>query len=286
MSNSEAQNLMSKGVNAVFIPHGFNAPVFEKKTLTKYCFDASKLNVCLLGYNYRDFDMFENAVMKMAESRPDIVFHAVGQRAEEKKRFEKYKNVIIYPYIDDDEYYSLIQACDYNFLPVTFATANNVVMEAFKNKIAVVESVRGTMSEDAKSTLANVLNNTSNALNDLRTIRAVKNESLVDGVPASQYNSIDWFPEHSIDMVSAIYASQIIDDIVFKIEPAEHRITFFAEYIFIFRLARDWLATHNKRPALRQHIRTLCCVRDIEEAEIIRALNSKTALFIQYRKIT
>jgi len=130
LSNSESSFLNSKGVNAVFIPHGFNAPVFEKKTLTKYGFDASKLNVCLLGYNYRDFDMFENAVMKMAESRPDIVFHAVGQRAEEKKRFEKYKNVIIYPYLDDDEYYSLIQACDYNFLPVTFATANNVVMEA------------------------------------------------------------------------------------------------------------------------------------------------------------
>ena len=91
---------------------------------------------------------------------------------------------------------------------------SNVVVEAFKNKITVVESIRGGMSDDAKSTLANVLNNTSKALSDLRAIRAVKNESLVDGVPASQYNSIDWFPEHSIDMVSAIYASQIIDDIV------------------------------------------------------------------------
>ena len=91
---------------------------------------------------------------------------------------------------------------------------NNVVLEAFKNKIKVVESVRGTMSDDAKSTLANVLNNTNKALSDLKAIRSVKNESLVDGVPASQYNSIDWFPEHSIDMVSAIYASQIIDDIV------------------------------------------------------------------------
>ena len=91
---------------------------------------------------------------------------------------------------------------------------NNVVLEAFKNKIKVVESVRGSMSDDAKSTLANVLNNTNKALSDLKAIRSVKNESLVDGVPASQYNSIDWFPEHSIDMVSAIYASQIIDDIV------------------------------------------------------------------------
>ena len=91
---------------------------------------------------------------------------------------------------------------------------NNIVLEAFKNKIRVVESVRGTMSDDAKSTLANVLNNTNKALSDLKAIRSVKNESLVDGVPASQYSSIDWFPEHSIDMVSAIYASQIIDDIV------------------------------------------------------------------------
>jgi hypothetical protein len=93
---------------------------------------------------------------------------------------------------------------------------NNVVVEAFKSKISVVESIRGGMSDDAKSTLANVLNNTNKALSDLKAIRNynVKNESLVDGVPASQYNSIDWFPEHSIDMVSAIYASQIIDDIV------------------------------------------------------------------------
>lgn len=90
----------------------------------------------------------------------------------------------------------------------------NNVFEAFKSKINVVESIRGGMSDDAKSTLANVLNNTNKALSDLKAIRGVKNESLVDGVPASQYGSIDWFPEHSIDMVSAIYASQIIDDIV------------------------------------------------------------------------
>lgn len=91
---------------------------------------------------------------------------------------------------------------------------NKVMLEAWKDKISVVDSVRGGMSDDARETLAKVLNNTNNALNDLRAIRNVKNESLVDGVPASQFGGIDWFPEHSIDMVSAIYASQIIDDIV------------------------------------------------------------------------
>ena len=91
---------------------------------------------------------------------------------------------------------------------------NNVVLESWKNKVSVVESVRGGMTDEAKSTLARVLNSTNGSLNDLKTIRSVKNESLVDGVPASQYSGIDWFPEHAIDMVSAIYASQIIDDIV------------------------------------------------------------------------
>ena len=91
---------------------------------------------------------------------------------------------------------------------------NKVVLEAWKNKISVVESIRGGMSEDAKDTLARVLNNTNNALNDLRTINSMRNESVCRDTNASQYSGIDWFPEHSIDMVSAIYASQIIDDIV------------------------------------------------------------------------
>lgn len=93
---------------------------------------------------------------------------------------------------------------------------NKVMLEAWNDKINVVESIRGGMSDDAKTTLARVLHNTNEALNDLRALHgvSVKNESVIDGVPATQYAGIDWFPEHSIDMVSAIYASQIIDDLV------------------------------------------------------------------------
>lgn len=91
---------------------------------------------------------------------------------------------------------------------------NNVVLEAWKANINVVDSIRNGMSDDAKNTLARVLNNTNDALNDLRTISKMKNESVCRDTPSAQYSGIDWFPEHSIDMVSAIYASQIIDDIV------------------------------------------------------------------------
>lgn len=94
----------------------------------------------------------------------------------------------------------------------------NKLYESWKSKINVVDEVRGGISDDAKTTLARVLENTNNALNDIRTINAMKNEGYNNvgcNTPATQYTGgIDWFPEHSIDMVSAIYASQIIDDIV------------------------------------------------------------------------
>ena len=91
---------------------------------------------------------------------------------------------------------------------------NNVILEAWQKKINIVESIRGGMSDDAKKTLASVLTNTDKALSDLRAINSMKNEAVCRDTNASQYSGIDWFPEHSIDMVSAIYASQIIDDIV------------------------------------------------------------------------
>lgn len=88
---------------------------------------------------------------------------------------------------------------------------NKPMLESWKNKIDVVDAVRGGMSDDAKITLAKVLENTNKSLSDLRVIR---NESVCRDVPASNISGIDWFPEHAINMASTIYASQIIDDLV------------------------------------------------------------------------
>lgn len=92
---------------------------------------------------------------------------------------------------------------------------NKPMLEAWSSKINVVDSVRGGMSDDAKTTLARVLENTNKTLTDMRAIR---NEGVCRNLgcetPASNMSGIDWFPDHVIDMVSAIYASQIIDDIV------------------------------------------------------------------------
>lgn len=110
---------------------------------------------------------------------------------------------------------------------------NNVILEAWKSKVDCVSEIRGGMSDDARETLAKVLNNTNNALNDLKALRGITNESVCRDVPASQYSGIDWFPEHSIDMVSAIYASQIIDDIV-SVQPIDSPIGVirFLQYVY------------------------------------------------------
>ena len=87
---------------------------------------------------------------------------------------------------------------------------NKIMLEHWENKINVVNECRGGMTNEAKDTLARVLTNMESANDDLRTI----NESVCRSVPSSNISGIDWFPEHAIDMVSAIYASQIIDDLV------------------------------------------------------------------------
>ena len=68
-------------------------------------------------------------VEQMRSLRPDIMFHAVGQCSDWKKRMSSMENITVYPFLSDD-YYSLLSKCDYNFLPLTFATANNALLEA------------------------------------------------------------------------------------------------------------------------------------------------------------
>ena len=48
---------------------------------------------------------------------------------------------------------------------------NKPMLETWSSKIKVVDSVRGGMSDDAKTTLARVLENTNKTLADLRADR-------------------------------------------------------------------------------------------------------------------
>lgn len=121
------------GIKSEFIPHGFDKQSFQiKMPCSDKCekLDVSKVNVAVVGNNYRDFSLLKDLVEFMDGQGKDVVFHIVGMPGSLKSEFRKYKYVRIYNRLDNDEYFSLLSACDYNFMPLTFATANNTLMEA------------------------------------------------------------------------------------------------------------------------------------------------------------
>jgi glycosyltransferase involved in cell wall biosynthesis len=131
LSTEQARYLKEKGLNAVYIPHGFDKITYSEhsKTFVDSGFDCKKINIFYSGMNYRDFDTF-CSIASFVSNNPNIIFHALGQSLENKEKLVSYKNVVVYKRLSDDDYYSLLNLCDYSFLPLLFATANNSLFEA------------------------------------------------------------------------------------------------------------------------------------------------------------
>lgn len=131
LSTEQTCYLREKGLNAVYIPHGFDRIIFSDtgKSFIDSGFNREKINIFFSGMNYRDFDTFCTIVSYISDN-PNVVFHAVGQSSENKEILSSFKNVVVYERLSDDDYYSLLNLCDYSFLPLLFATANNSLFEA------------------------------------------------------------------------------------------------------------------------------------------------------------
>lgn len=131
LSNEQKIKMKNLGYDCDFIPHGFIKPKFAPVDLDlcNVPFDTSKINLFFSGNTYRDLDTLEMAISE-TQDRMDIKFHVLSQKGESKHRFMRYKNAITYERMDDNVYYTLLSKCDYNFLPLTFATANNTLLEA------------------------------------------------------------------------------------------------------------------------------------------------------------
>ena len=127
LSTSQKKTLEQLGVSSVFIPHGFNDPVF---TTVDMGIDKRMINIVVSGSNYRDIETLHYAIDYCEKNRNDIRFHLLGQPSSIKDGLANKINAICYPRLDDDHYYSLMAACDFSFLPLTFATANNALLEA------------------------------------------------------------------------------------------------------------------------------------------------------------
>jgi len=119
-------------INAVFIPHGFSKPEFtlvDLEPLNHISMD-DYVNIFVSGTNYRDMDLLQKSIEYLEGCRKNVFFHVVGQTSAMIRKLNMFKNVFCYPRLSDDEYFTLLSRCDYNFLPLTFATANNALLEA------------------------------------------------------------------------------------------------------------------------------------------------------------
>lgn len=143
LSRQQKEILREKyGIESHFIPHGFNPPEFECRlplNIKGEGIDRGKINLITVGRMYRDFRKLYNMVVRYVDN-PDYHFHLVGAPGEVKDIFRKFENVSIYNFLPDNEFYTLIEACDYCFLPLRFATANNTLLEAQNLGVPLVVS--------------------------------------------------------------------------------------------------------------------------------------------------
>lgn len=158
LSSHQAEELrLLYGINACFIPHGFHEPSFRYKQIIT---SIDKVNVIVSGKNYRDKDTLFKIIDFCEKHRKDIFFHLLGQTSDIKEALADKLNAYCYPRLCDDDYFSVISDADYNFLPLTYATANNALLEAsFLGVRSILPRINGIMDYAAPEPLNMFYNN-------------------------------------------------------------------------------------------------------------------------------
>jgi glycosyltransferase involved in cell wall biosynthesis len=173
------------GVKTKFIPHGFSKPSFVKipyydrdgKTI-----DKSKINVFFSGTNYRDYDTLMYIIENICNQ--NVYFHIMGQSNTNKKREKRlnnrYTHVSVYNRLTDDAYYSALNDCDYNFLPLTFATANNVLFEAQSfGLVSILPNISGICDYAAPNPLNIFYNDKNDALKICNSLQKTEHDNRI-----------------------------------------------------------------------------------------------------------
>jgi len=83
-----------------------------------------------VGSNYRDFDLLERIIAQRGPR--DVEIHLVGVRDEVRRRFDEQARVVYHHRLDPASYDDLLRESFALLLPLTFATANNALLEAYR----------------------------------------------------------------------------------------------------------------------------------------------------------
>lgn len=114
-----------------FVPHGFTFTDVDEPTVE--LFDTRTRpprRLVVVGSNYRDIDMLESIVQQRGSR--DVRIELVGMDEASRSRFGRYAEVVCHPRLDADTYDRLLWESFALVLPLTFATANNALLEAYR----------------------------------------------------------------------------------------------------------------------------------------------------------
>ncbi|HBG05171.1 MAG: hypothetical protein A2075_02715 [Geobacteraceae bacterium GWC2_58_44] len=112
-----------------FVPHGMELghPPPDDGVLARR---RAELKIAVVGSNYRDFEMLER-IVALRSSRP-VTFHLVGLNQHDRRRFAGMAGVLCHNRLDSAQYEALLQSSFLMALPLSYATANNALLEAHK----------------------------------------------------------------------------------------------------------------------------------------------------------
>jgi glycosyltransferase involved in cell wall biosynthesis len=100
----------------------------------------------VVGGNYRDYALMRAAILLFNDRFPTATFHLVGTDAWRMEFDETPPNTKVHGRLSSADYRAMLSGCTFMFLPLTYATANNALLEAFALGVPVVcNEVDGVM---------------------------------------------------------------------------------------------------------------------------------------------
>jgi glycosyltransferase involved in cell wall biosynthesis len=128
-----------------FVPHGFafdnacepSAELLKRRTTAR--------RLIVVGTNYRDFDLLERIIAQRGPREVEIHL-VVGPNDAVRRRFAGQERVVCHPRLDPASYDELLRESFALLLPLSFATANNALFEAYRCHLpAFVSRIGGTI---------------------------------------------------------------------------------------------------------------------------------------------
>ena len=125
-----------------FIPHGVwcsrvRRPLLQNNASTRFL---------VIGNSYRDYELLKQVCMHFLTACPEVTFHFVGLDRAKLTSLALMPNVTVHPRLASDDYYRLMASCELIFLPLTYASANNALLQGLAMGIPVIcNSVEGVV---------------------------------------------------------------------------------------------------------------------------------------------